>query len=195
MLPLMPAIYSTPRLPPYRCPLFICDKWNYIYIYAYIYIEDRITDACLSHRRAHVCVRLCARACAYGCGRARIRAERCERFPSAWTARGFGSQAFYTSKFNENIGAWNTASVTTLYYVCTAFGPAARHRGGRAQSVLDAARPSCAAASPMRAALLCKHTYIGTWRPRATGDTSHIFNSEAPSISLPNLYIVTWAYL
>ncbi len=30
-----------------------------------------------------------------------------------------GSQAFdYASVFNANIGAWNTASVTTLYQVC-----------------------------------------------------------------------------
>jgi surface protein len=34
-----------------------------------------------------------------------------------------GSQAFYSaSAFNANIGAWNTASVTTLFYVCAAFG-------------------------------------------------------------------------
>ena len=68
-----------------------------------------------------------------GCGyrRARIRAEPCERFPSAWTACGFGAQAFYSaSAFNANIGAWNTASVTTLYAVCAAFSArAARHRG------------------------------------------------------------------
>jgi hypothetical protein len=35
--------------------------------------------------------------------------------PSASTACGFGSQAFsYASAFNANIGAWNTASVSTL---------------------------------------------------------------------------------
>jgi hypothetical protein len=32
-----------------------------IYIHAYIYIEERITDACVRHRRAHVCVGVCAR--------------------------------------------------------------------------------------------------------------------------------------
>ncbi len=44
----------------------------------------------------------------------------------------FGSQAFWQNPaFNADIGAWNTASVTTLSWVCAAFGPAARHRGGK----------------------------------------------------------------
>jgi surface protein len=35
----------------------------------------------------------------------------------------FGSQAFtQASSFNADIGAWNTASVTTLKMVCAAFG-------------------------------------------------------------------------
>jgi surface protein len=42
-----------------------------------------------------------------------------------------GSQAFQgASAFNANIGAWNTASVTTLFAVCAALSArAARHRG------------------------------------------------------------------
>ena len=36
-----------------------------------------------------------------------------------------GSQAFSGAEaFNADIGAWNTASVTTLYDVCAAFRPA-----------------------------------------------------------------------
>jgi surface protein len=80
----------------------------------------------------------------YGFGRPRIRAEPCEPFPSARTACGFGAQAFYSaSAFNANIGAWNTARVTTLSYVRTASGPAARRhrRRGRARPGFDAARP------------------------------------------------------
>ena len=50
--------------------------------------------------------------------------QRAGAFRSASTAGGFGAQAFYSaSAFNANIGAWNTASVTTLYQVCAAFGP------------------------------------------------------------------------
>ncbi len=53
-----------------------------------------------------------------------------------------GSQAFArAAAFNANIGAWNTALVTTLSYVRAAFGPAARHRGGRARPGLDVALP------------------------------------------------------
>ncbi len=112
------------------------------YIDAHSYMEDRITDACAHRRRAHV-LRACARACGCAFGRARIRAEPCEPFPSAWTACGFGAQAFsFTRAFNANIGAWNTASVTSLESVCAASGPAARHRRrpGRARPGLDAPR-------------------------------------------------------
>jgi hypothetical protein len=61
----------------------------------------------------------------------------CEPCPSASTACGFGTQVFGSaSAFNANIGAWNTASVTSLYFVCAAPGPATRtmadaHYGGR----------------------------------------------------------------
>jgi hypothetical protein len=73
-----------------------------------------------------------------------------------------GSQAFQSaSAFNANIGAWNTASVYTLYAVCAASGPAARHRrrAGCARPVFDAARPLCAAAPTMRARVRAR---IGT---------------------------------
>ncbi len=63
-------------------------------------------------------------------GRPHIRADICER-PSVGVDRGWlGSQAFGSaSAFNANIGAWNTAAVTTLYQVCAAFSAAAaRHR-------------------------------------------------------------------
>jgi hypothetical protein len=50
----------------------------------------------------------------------------------------FGSQAFNrATAFNANIGAWNTASMTTFCSVCAAFGG----RRGSARPVFDAARP------------------------------------------------------
>ena len=62
--------------------------------------------------------------------------------PSAWTACGFGAQAFSAaSAFNANIGAWNTAAVTTLYLVCAAPGPGGAHYGGRARPGFGVARP------------------------------------------------------
>ena len=74
-------------------------------------------------------VRPCACACAIG--RPRIRADTYERVPSASSACGFGAQAFqYASAFNADIGAWNTARVTTLSQVCAASGPGGAHYGG-----------------------------------------------------------------
>ncbi len=93
----------------------------------------------------HASVR--ARACAIG--RPRIRADTCARLPSASTAGGLGAQAFQSaSAFNANIGAWNTASVTTLESVCAALsGPAARHRGRDALGGSSVRRgPVCARA-------------------------------------------------
>ncbi len=70
---------------------------------------------------------MCAGACA--CGRQCIDAEPCEVFPSALECVRLGPQAFQgASAFNANIGAWNTAAVTDLTYVCVPFGTAARHR-------------------------------------------------------------------
>ena len=91
----------------------------------------------------------------------------CEACPSAWTVCGFGAQAFASaSAFNANIGAWNTAAVTTLSYVCAASGPAARTTAdalGRA-SVLRGRL--CAAAPPMRVRVshTCRHSLCaGPW--------------------------------
>ncbi len=86
-------------------------------------------------------MRACARARAIG--RARIRAEPCERVPSAVDRGWFGAQAFvYASAFNADIGAWNTASVTTLNSVCAAFSATggAPPQAGHARRVVDAAR-------------------------------------------------------
>ena len=91
--------------------------------------------------------RLCAHALAGSCCGLGLKPETLNRAspcPSAWTACGFGAQAFYSaSAFNANIGAWNTARVANMYSVCAASGPAARHRRrrGRARPGFDAALP------------------------------------------------------
>jgi hypothetical protein len=89
--------------------------------------------------------RLCARALAGSCCGLGLEPETLNRAspcPSAWTACGFGAQAFYlASEFNANIGAWNTASVSNMACVCAAPGPAARTNGGRARPGFGAARP------------------------------------------------------
>jgi hypothetical protein len=89
--------------------------------------------------------RLCAHALAASCCGLGLKPETLNRAspcPSAWTACGFGAQAFYkTTAFNANIGAWNTARVTTLFQVCAAFGDGGAHYGGRARPGFDVARP------------------------------------------------------
>jgi hypothetical protein len=72
-------------------------------------------------------------------------------FPSAWTACGFGAQAFTSaSTFNANIGAWNTARVTSLSRVCAASGPAARTMADALGQASVRRGWLCAAAPPMR---------------------------------------------
>ncbi len=67
----------------------------------------------------------------------RNRASPC---PLASTACGFGAQAFQSAlAFNANIGAWNTAAVTSLTSVCAAPGSGGVHLGGRARPGFDAA--------------------------------------------------------
>jgi hypothetical protein len=121
--------------------------------------------------RGYVCVHQCAMGngsavCARVGGlvlRARPVSEtlsRASACPSAWTACGFGAQAFNSaSAFNANIGAWNTARVTTLYQVCAAPGPAALTMADALGRASVRRGPLCAAAPPMRArAHTCRHS-------------------------------------
>jgi hypothetical protein len=90
-----------------------------LYPCASSYTDERIADAGPPHTRAHV------------------------RAPSAGIDRGWlGSQAFQSaSAFNANLGAWNTAAVTTLDSVCGAFpAPGGAHYGRHARRVFDATR-------------------------------------------------------
>ncbi len=76
----------------------------------------------------------------------------CEPFPSALTACGFGVQAFQSGKaFNANIGAWNTARVTSLNSVSAPPGPAARTMADALGRASVRRGKLCAAALPMRA--------------------------------------------
>ncbi len=73
-------------------------------------------------------------ACVCACDLAPTHPRRRMRARSVGVDRGrLGSQAFNSaSAFNANIGAWNTASVTTLHGVCAALAWAAHH--GRTRS-------------------------------------------------------------
>ncbi len=95
------------------------------------------------HQCAMVMDRLSAHALAGSCCGLGLNPKplsRASPCPLASTACGFGVQAFYSaSAFNANIGAWNTASVSNMFQVCAAPGPASRHHGGRARRAVDAA--------------------------------------------------------
>ncbi len=124
----------------------VCALHAYTYIiHLSVYVRIGRRYACVQ-QCAMVMDRLCAHALAGSwCGLV-LKAEtlnRASRCPSASTACGFGAQAFSASAFNANIGAWNTAAVTTLYLVC-------------ACSVLrHALRRTRSAGPPMRRGLLC----------------------------------------
>jgi surface protein len=89
--------------------------------------------------------RLCAHALAGSCCGLGLNLETLNRAspcPSAWTACGFGAQAFKSaSAFNANIGAWNTASVSNMGSVCAAPGPAARTTADALGPGFGVARP------------------------------------------------------
>jgi surface protein len=132
---------------------------TYIYIcvcasVCYLFIHTlSILSVCVRIGRGYECVhqcamvmdRLCAHALAGSCCGLGLKPETLSRAspcPSAWTACGFGAQAFYgASAFNADIGSWNTASVSNMESVCAAPGPADAHYGGRARPGFGAARP------------------------------------------------------
>jgi hypothetical protein len=97
-----------------------------IYIHASGYTDARIAVAGspLTRVPRAASVRARARVCDW----APTHPRRHMRARSAGVDRGWlGSQAFrWASAFNANIGAWNTAAVTTLSYVCA--GSSARRR-------------------------------------------------------------------
>ncbi len=130
-------------------------------LHAYTYILHFI---CKCENRSGLCMRapVCdgdgSAVCARVGGlvlRARPEPETVNRASPAHRRRrrcGFGAQAFSAaSAFNANIGAWNTAAVTTLSYVCAAPGPAARTMADALGRASMRRGRLCAVAPPMRA--------------------------------------------
>jgi hypothetical protein len=120
---------------------------------------------------------------------------------SASTACGFGAQAFgAASAFNANIGAWNTASVSSMSYVC-AF-PARWRALWRTRSAGASVRrgPLCAAAPPMRARVrtragTCLRGALGVCTAARRGGSVHAFEYIYIYIYMSNTYIYTYVYL
>ncbi len=101
--------------------------------------------------------------------------------------RGLGSQAFNrASAFNANIGAWNTARVTTMSDVCAASGPA-RTAADCARSVADACaavvRGGAADVCARACACACSSVYKGVSGWIAVGYTRVLECHRAPSAS------------
>ena len=109
----------------------------------------------------HRCIHVRSHACA-----ADSALRRHVRAPSASVDRvRLGVQAFASAKaFNADIGAWNTAKVTTLSTVCTSFGPgAARHCGRDALGGCSMRRgPLCAGGAAGARARVCVRRRVGT---------------------------------
>ncbi len=133
---------------------------TYAYIHAYGNIDERITDACLPRRRAHVRVHVCARARLCVCVWPHISVKHVRALSVGAESLRFGLQAFYkATAFNANIGAWNTAAVTSLSAVCAAFGrqrATAADALGRTSMQHGRVRGSTA---DVRARGVCVHTY------------------------------------
>jgi surface protein len=142
--------------------IYVCVCVLYVHTYIIhlsVYVRIGRGDVCV-HQCAMVMDRLCAHALAGSCCGLGLKPETLNRAspcPSAWTACGFGAQAFYgASAFNANIGGWNTAAVTTLFYVCAAPGPAARTNGGTRSAGLRCGAAGCARRH-RRCARVCAH--------------------------------------
>jgi hypothetical protein len=158
------SVHASEYIYIYVCACVLHD-YTYI-IHLSVHVRTGRGYVCV-HQCAMVMDRLCARALAGSCCGLGLQPETVNRAspcPSAWTACGFGAQAFGSaSAFNANIGGWNTAAVTTLSGVCAAPGPAARTMADALGRASVRRGPLCAAAPPMRARV---RTFAG---PRLRG--------------------------
>jgi hypothetical protein len=147
--------------------IYMCIRVCVCMLHAYTFIFHLSVHVRVGRR--YVCVhecamgmdRLCAHALAGSCCGLGLKPETLKKCaspcPSASTASGFGAQAFqYASAFNADIGAWNTASVSSLASVCAAPGPAARTKAGRARPGFECSAAGCARRH-RRCARACAH--------------------------------------
>ena len=136
-------------------------------LHAYTYIIHLSVHVRIGRR--YVCVhqcammmdRLCAHALAGSCCGLGLKPETLSRAspcPSAWTACGFGAQAFsYAIAFNADISVWNTARVIDLSNVCAAPGPARRRALWRRRSAGLRCGAARCARRHRRCACACAH--------------------------------------
>jgi hypothetical protein len=139
-----------------------------IYIHAYICIDDRITDACMPHRRAHVRdVHTCASTCVRAHMGVWVWAHTYpRRNVSTFHRRGPHVVRLAGVRLSRPIVGVQREHRRVEHRVShhvvpgtRRFRPAARHRSGRARSVLCAARPLCSVALLM-CARICVRTHV-----------------------------------
>jgi hypothetical protein len=117
--------------------------------------------------------------------------------PSAWTACGFGAQAFNSaSAFNANIGAWNTARVTVMNSVCA--GPGGAHYGGTRSAGLRCGAAGCVRRHRRRAcacahvqALACAGPSELVW-PRG-GEVRYVYPNVNICVCVCVCYMLTYS--
>jgi hypothetical protein len=139
------------------------------YIRAASYTDERIADAGPAHTHARTCC-VRAHACVRAIGRAHIRADTCERLPSAWTAGGSTRRRSTVRRRSTRTSARGTPRVSSR---CTRYAPpfraglARRHRRGvRARVCTDVWVHACAVAHVCRYScaykrrVLYTHVYI-----------------------------------
>ncbi len=151
---------ATNRWNTHRHSVRIHNACMYLYPCASCYPDERIADAGPATRTRARAASVCVRACV--CDWAPTHPRRHVRAPSVGVDRGWlGAQAFHSAKaLNANIGAWNTASVTTLIMVCAAFS--ARRRAtaaGLAVRVVDVARAVVRGSAADASARVCAHAH------------------------------------
>jgi hypothetical protein len=141
--------------------------------------------SCATYAPRRACVRALMCVCVGAPASAPTRASTSRRRRASRSRR---AQAFASaSAFNANIGAWNTASVTWLTYVCAASGPA-RTAADCARSVVDAcaavAHGGAADARAREPACACSYVDKGVCGWIADGHTHVLACARVPSSSL-----------
>ncbi len=97
-----------------------------------------------------------------GCGHARIRAANVRALCFGVDRVRLGSQAFASATaFNANIGAWNTARVSNMFWVRAAFGRRRATAGVPDALGRSSMRRGRCARRHRRCARVCAHAGIG----------------------------------
>jgi hypothetical protein len=148
------------------------------------------------HTCAHV-LRPCARVCARAIGRPHIRADACERVPSAWTAVGSAHRRSTRRRRSTRTSARGTPLVSPR---CTRYAPPFRPRrratAGGTRSVGRRCRAGLCARRDRRCARVCAQTCgpANGWVPTCVGVAARS-RDELYACVYMYVYICTYVYI